>query len=265
VKTKLIAIAVALLLGAVGTVVVLRYVNTADERALAGTETVDVLMVAAPIPAGTPAEEVAAMVETRAVPAVAAVPERVTDLTQLTGQRSAVDLVAGEQLLPSQFSASSEAADSHSVEFSPDFVQVTVLLDSPRALGGALRPGDTVSAFLSFGTEFGSPPTTHLTVSHAMVTAVKGAGSTAEPPAEAETSAAPAAQAGTVTEPPAVAPGVQLYVTLAAQAADAESIVFAAEYGTIWLGRDSADIDLNGTRIVVPDNVYAPDTIGATP
>jgi pilus assembly protein CpaB len=58
---------------------------------------------------------------------------------------------------------------------------------------------------------------------------------------------------------------VQLYVTLAAKAADAESIVFAAEFGTIWLGRDSADIDLNGTRIVVPDNVYAPDTIGATP
>jgi pilus assembly protein CpaB len=208
-------------------------------------------------------------VEMKAVPAIAAVDGRVMDMHDLAGQHSLVDLVAGEQLLPSQFRGAED--DGHEdVEIPDGFVEITVLLDSHRALGGALRPGDTVSTFLSFVPKKDDQPNlTHLTSSQVLVTQVVGAGTaTAEADKEEESAATPQPVSSEPTaDEPVAAPGVPLYVTFAARAAEAETIVFAAEHGTVWLARDSADVDLDGTRVVVPMNVYAidPATIGATP
>lgn len=272
-KTRLLAVAVALLLGVVGSVLLLRYVHGADARALAGTETVDVLIVTAPIEVGTPAEQVADRVELRRIPAMAAVPDRVTDLADLAGRRSAVALVVGEQLLPTQFDQPAGPADG-TVEIPDGFGEFTVLLDSQRALGGDLRPGDTVGVFLSFAPDV-SPYTTHLTFPDVLVSAVHTAGESSSTdgtkdsagstgtadPADAAATAAAAAAAAVA---PSADPGVQLYVTFATRAADAEAIIFAAEYGTIWLSRAPAAPDLTGVRVVGPATVYGPDPTGAT-
>ena len=45
-------------------------------------------------------------------------------------------------------------------------------------------------------------------------------------------------------------------VTLAVNARDAETIVFAAEHGTIWLSIVHPDASEDGTRIVDPGNAY---------
>jgi pilus assembly protein CpaB len=53
VKIRLISTLVALVLAIAGAVMIAGYVAAADQRAFGEAETVDVLVVASPIPAGT--------------------------------------------------------------------------------------------------------------------------------------------------------------------------------------------------------------------
>jgi pilus assembly protein CpaB len=45
-------------------------------------------------------------------------------------------------------------------------------------------------------------------------------------------------------------------VTLALSAKDAETVVFGAEHGSLWLSSEPAGAQTGGTRIVAPDTVY---------
>ena len=73
-RRRLIAATAALLLAATGAVVLLAYVRGADDSALAGTRTVDVLVVDQPVPEGTPGEELADLGSNERQTAKAAVP-----------------------------------------------------------------------------------------------------------------------------------------------------------------------------------------------
>src|SRR5688572_20277698 len=107
-KTRLLGAAAALMLAVLGTYLLLSYVSKADERALAGTEVVDVLVVIADIASGTPGEDLSDLVETRAIPASAVVPGGVQALEDLAGLVALVDLEPGEQLLTSRFALPAE-------------------------------------------------------------------------------------------------------------------------------------------------------------
>src|ERR1700712_4929407 len=102
-RRRFLAAVVALLLLVVGTAILVAYVKGADARALAGTRTVSVLVVDAPIASGTRGEDVAGKVHAEAVPENVALPGRVSDLTALAGRVATVDLQPGEQLLASRF------------------------------------------------------------------------------------------------------------------------------------------------------------------
>ena len=102
-KRRLLAAFAALVLLCAGTVVLLAYVHGADARALAGVQTVDVLVADQPIPEGTTAQGLSALVRTEVLPRKAAVEGRVTDLDELAGLVATVDVQPGEQLLLSRF------------------------------------------------------------------------------------------------------------------------------------------------------------------
>jgi pilus assembly protein CpaB len=55
------------------------------------------------------------------------------------------------------------------------------------------------------------------------------------------------------------APSNALLVTLAVSSGQAEQIVFAAEFGHIWLTSEGADADESGTRIVTLTEAYDPE------
>ncbi len=55
---------------------------------------------------------------------------------------------------------------------------------------------------------------------------------------------------------PNLAPSGNLLVTLAVDAPSVERIVFAAEFGLIWLTVEPADAPEDGTKIVTRDNIY---------
>ncbi len=244
-KRRLLAATAAFLLAVVGTVVLLAYVQGADRRALAGARLVEVLVVDQPIPAGTPAEELAGLVRTDEVPARTAVAGRVVELASLAGEVATVDLQPGEQLLTGRFAPPDSLGTPGTVPAPAGTGEVSILLEPQRAVGGRLVAGDTVGVFVSLTFEDGTA-TTHEVLHHVLVTQVQGA------PA-----AAPAGETGDPqTASLGPAPSGSLLVTLAVEAGDAETVVFGVEHGTLWLSLEPAGASTDGTEITHQGNVY---------
>ena len=237
-RRRLLAALAALVLAALGAVVLLAYVRGADARALAGVQTVDVLVVDRPVPEGTPGEELAELVRTERLPARAAVPGAVTDLDELAGRVATVDLQPGEQLLATRFAAPEDLSVPGTVAPPEGAAEVSLLLEPQRAVGGRLAAGDTVGVHLSLDGQ------TDVVLSRVLVTQVQGA-----PVVETDTAAAEDSGAPT-------APSQSLLITLAVTAQEAEPIVFGMEHGTLWLSLEPEGADNSGTTVISPGNVY---------
>ena len=248
---RLVAAVAAVVLALLGAVLLITYVSGADERAMAGMEPVDVMVVTAPIPEGTPAEDITASVALEQLPSASVGPGAVTALAELAGLVAVTDLMPGEQVLTGRFGAPEALQPFGGIPAPEGLHQVTVPLDSARVTGGTVEAGDLVGIFASFA---GDQPVTHLVLDKILVTRVQG-GLT---PSSAAGSAGAATDAAAEGEDSAGAPvheGTAM-VTLAVTARDAETIVFAAEHGTIWLSIVDPVATADGTRIVDPGNVY---------
>jgi pilus assembly protein CpaB len=241
-RRRLLAALAALVLAALGAVVLLAYVRGADARALAGVQTVDVLVVDRPVPEGTPGEELAELVRTERLPARAAVPGAVTDLDELAGRVATVDLQPGEQLLAARFAAPEDLSVPGTVAPPEGAAEVSLLLEPQRAVGGRLAAGDTVGVHLSLDGQ------TDAVLSRVLVTQVQGA-----PVAVADGEATDTASSG------GAAPSASLMVTLGLRPEAAEAVVFGMEHGTVWLSLEPEGVDTSGTEVLTPANVYDKD------
>jgi pilus assembly protein CpaB len=241
-RRRLLAALAALVLAALGTGVLLAYVRGADARALAGVQTVDVLVVDRPVPEGTPGEELAELVRTERLPARAAVPGAVTDLDELAGRVATVDLQPGEQLLAARFAAPEDLSVPGTVAPPEGAAEVSLLLEPQRAVGGRLAAGDTVGVHVSLDGQ------TDVVLSRVLVTQVQGA-----PVAVADGEGTDTASAG------GAAPSASLMVTLGLRPEAAEAVVFGMEHGTVWLSLEPEGVDTSGTEVLTPANVYDKD------
>lgn len=241
-RRRLIAALAALVLAATGTVVLLAYVRGADARALAGTRTVDVLVVDRPVSEGTPAEELAELVRTERLPAKAAVPGVVTDLEELAGRVATVDLQPGEQLLAARFAAPEDLSVPGTVPAPEGAAELSLLLEPQRAVGGRLAAGDTVGVHVSL------EGATHVLLHRVLVTQVQGAPVTVTDGEGTDTASSGGA-----------APSASLMVTLGLRPEAAEAVVFGMEHGTVWLSLEPEGVDTNGTEVLTPANVYEKD------
>jgi pilus assembly protein CpaB len=97
--------------------------------------------------------------------------------------------------------------------------EVTVQLSPDRVVGGKIHAGETVAVYFSIAAASGHDGTTKLVFQGVLVTDVQGA---------------PAQTAG------AAAPTGAVLVTLARPAADVQRLIYAAQYGTIWLSSEPA-------------------------
>ena len=99
-RKRVIGVVAAVLLAAFGTLSLVAYVNGAEARALAGEETVEVLVVSEEVPASTRCSRARRRsFTTERVPAKVRAVNSVDNLEDLDGLVTAVDLVAGEQLV----------------------------------------------------------------------------------------------------------------------------------------------------------------------
>jgi pilus assembly protein CpaB len=241
---RLLAAFAALLLLVVGTVVLLAYVRGADNRALAGIRSVDVLVADELIPEGTTADQLADLVRTEMVPAKTAVDGRVTDLDALAGRVATVDILPGEQLLAGRFARPGDLEAPGTVDVPAGLQEVSVLLEPQRAVGGRIAAGDTVGVVVSLTFEDGTSAT-HAVLHDVLVTQVQGAPAPVETTDEPET-----ASSGTPV------PSSSLMVTFAVSAAQAEAVVFGIEHGTLWLSLEPEGAHTGGTDIVTQGNIY---------
>jgi pilus assembly protein CpaB len=285
---KWIGVVVAVALAAIGTFVLVKYVQGADNRALEGEETVAVLVIDSAVSSGTPAEDMSGSVRVEMVPVKVQAPGSlgsVEELDDLEGLVTAVDLLPGEQVIDARFITPQTLEELDDIEIPDGLLEVTLSLSPERAVGGVLRPGDEVAVFASFepftvdavdvgseqgaqpdegvdaepgaGTEITStktPNTTSIILHRVLVTMVQ----VEELPQENSSDDSTPSNASLELSPTG-----NLLVTLAMDPTNAERFVFTAEFGTVWLADESETVDDSPTDIQDRGTVYAdPSPVG---
>lgn len=138
----------AMLVAAVGTVLVYLYVRGADTRALADQKTVTVYLASRSVPANT--QVTADLFKAQVVPRVAQVPGAVTETGTVQGKYLQVPVVRGQQLLTEMFGA--ETASGVSKGQAAVSVQVTDV----NRVAAMLQKGSRVMIYSQHGGELKS-------------------------------------------------------------------------------------------------------------
>ncbi len=236
---RLVSAIAAGVLAILGAVLLVSYVNNADSRAMANMDPIEVLVVSAPIAQGTPAEEVAASVTTERLPNAAVGPDAVRSLAEVSGRVAATDLQPGEQVLGARFVTRQSLERFGGIPVPEGYHQVTIPLDAPRIVGGTVTPGDTVGVFVTLG-----DGSTHLVLRKILVTRVQGGLGATQPNEGVENpDAAPVPEGGAM-------------ITMALTTDQAQSIVFSAEHGSIWLSLEDSTVPQDGTDKVDSRDFY---------
>jgi pilus assembly protein CpaB len=275
---RIIGIVLAVVLAIGGTFALVRYVQSARDDAAEPEPTETILVVQGEVSQGASLEEVRDNVELVEIPESLVASGALTDLDTVSEALVAgVALEPGEQLLRSRLVESSELV---SVDVPAGLQELTVAFDPERAVGGQVEPGESVGIVLSFepfeiaaagptATPDGAEPaesadaeptrtphTTHLTLNKILVTGVQLSRNDAERTTETRTVDEESGDQPLIAADIAEAPGDQLLVTFAVTSPEAEQIVFAAEFGRIWLTGQNAATDKSNTRILTLEQVY---------
>lgn len=229
-RRKLLSVFVAAVLAIAGAVMLVSYVNGADERAAAGERRVSVLVVREDVARGTPADSLGTKVESERVPAKVRAEGAVSDLAALRGLVATTDLVAGEQVLANRFAKPDSSVSGVRSSANGDLADVprlrlSVALDPERVVGGRLHAGDVVAVFASVD----DPKQTGLILHQVPIVRVEEAGGSGG-----------AASNGT------------LMVTLTLTEQQATTLVWGIEHGTIWLSLEPRDA-VSSSNVPVTD------------
>ena len=96
---RMMGVVAAIVLGALGTFVLVAYVRGAEDRAVAGEKMVGVVVASKTIDAGTAAEDLGSVTTSQRVPQKVRGDGAITSLRDVKGLVTATDLVPGEVLL----------------------------------------------------------------------------------------------------------------------------------------------------------------------
>lgn len=235
-RTKLVVLIVALLVGLLAAFWAVTYIEGARAKVEAEDQPVEILVAQQDLPAGLTSEELVG----EEYLALVAVPRRyvadgaVSSLRVIEGKMLTVPLTKGEQVTASRFSLPTEAGLSFAVP--EDYVAISLPNTADRGVAGLVRPGDSVVVYATFELEPGRIDTavTRLILRKARVLAV-GASTTS---ISSEAGEEDDANTGTLGGAAQASPDADIpsTVTLALSPADAEKLVFAQEEGTVWLG-----------------------------
>lgn len=231
-KRRVLAAALALVMAAVGAMLLLGYVAQADMRAMTGMQTVQVLVMKSPVAEGTAAAALGSQVVLRALPRTAVAPGTLSTLKQVTGRVTTVALQTGEQLLASRFVDPATLVKPGQVTIPQGRLQISVSLPAPQAVGGTITPGDHVSIFARAAGK--DKPT--VVAKHVLISKVVGgvAPAAADDPAGKDKAS-----------PPPSAPSGAVLITFAVTTPDATKIVTYAT--SMWLSLEPGPATAAGT------------------
>ena len=252
-KTRLLGGIAALVVAIIGTVLLITYVQSADQRAMAGTETSEVLVVQKAIPAGTPASELGGSVAMKPLPKSTLTEGTVTDLAALGTKVTAVSLVPGEQLLSSRMVDADAFLGPSRVAVPDGMQEISIKLPIDRVVGGKITAGDTVGIFISLPeTSTTELPGTQLTFHKVLVTAAQFSNGSAAQPDTAQGDKSEGAMGSTNSNQ---SDGTYL-ITVARNSVDATRLVYAVEFGKIYLSKEPAEATEGNTVVVDKTRVF---------
>ena len=228
-RRRVLAIVAAVLLTVFGVVVIIAYVNAAEERAQETAGLVPILVAADEIPAGTPAPDLDGLVVPREVPESFVPAEAVTDLAQLGRQVTVERILGGEPIVERQFGERGSVPRPGQAQLDEGREVITLTLEAQRALGGQIASGDLVGVIVSLADTSGDEATTGEAGSGS-----QGCGETGMVLTRIEVTDVSGA-----ADPETGEAGGAVTVSLDVDQPDAERLAFAAEYGSIWLTRQT--------------------------
>jgi Flp pilus assembly protein CpaB len=148
-RSRGLVVAIAIVLAVVAAAAVILYTNQVRETAIADEATA-VVVASEDIPAGTRLDPLLErdVFETINVPNDALVDGAITQLGALAGQTTNSPILAREQIPGSRLASGSGAVSQAGV--TPDHVGVALSLEGPRGGAGAIRLGDSVAVYVTF-------------------------------------------------------------------------------------------------------------------
>lgn len=277
-RRKIVMIVAALLCGVAGTALLVNFVRGAESRALEGEQLVEVWVAAQRIPSGTAAETIAAtqMVEQIQVPVKVRPVDAIVSLTDIDGKVAATDLLPGEQLLAGRFIEPQDFdLRPSTIDVPEGMVEITIPTSPDRVLGGLVAPGERLMIIATFSAETVNPDdsvfdgdsvelpesviadaeaeaipaTTHVLMHKVLLTEVQFDTFPAAPPATTP---------GAVQAQPQGRPttGGGMVLTVALTPGEAERLVFAQEFSSLWFASEGPDVPETGTKFQTRATVF---------
>jgi pilus assembly protein CpaB len=243
-RRRLITIVAAVLLTLFGTVILIAYVNSAEQRAQEGQELTTVLVPTEEIDANVPAAELGERVTSREIPRDLRPEDAVSSLDELGERVTTVPLLPGEPLRAGRFQDPDEAQGAGGTNIPENMQVVSVALEPQRALGGRIRAGQTVGVMLSVDqAEVPSPdnPGEMVNVDTATGMVLNGV--------------RVANVSGSFDEETGQTDGAVM-VSFAVDQSDAERLIFGAEHGRIWLTEQNEQTATLGGRFRTRENIF---------
>jgi hypothetical protein len=268
-RRKLIGLVAALLVAAVGTLVVLKSSGDSAPASVAAPvePLVKVLKVTKQVPKGTPVSQLGDYVIQVDVPASQQQANTAISLEDFTDKTMVAnaDLLPQDQVSKLRFESPTKLSSSDIVSGGvggeatdeTTLVGVWVNLAPLNALNGNIKPGVTkVAVFAAFEPlpGLGSDPSKDVSTNHIIAHQVPVLDM--YPPA-----GIPVAAAAPVDgQPAAAAPPLpaSIQVKLGLDPATAERVIFTQMKGTIYLGEEGLAVEAGDTKVVERGNVYEP-------
>jgi pilus assembly protein CpaB len=270
-RRKLTGVVASLVVAALGTVILLKSVNSDVKTALpvAVEPTVSVLKVVKPIPKGASADTLGDSVEVAQVRVSDRLADTVESQAAIAGMVASQQLFPNEQIVKARFvspvQAKAEAEAENPAPQTKGLVGVWVALEPLQAMNGMIDINSSVAVFATFtgvtpvkdtpGEPSPLNPTSSLIIHKAIVLDCVGCKAPAALPGAPVPAPAPAADPNAPV-PPVPAP-VTISVKLGVDAPAAERLVFAAKYGSLWLGSEDPFVVEANTKVIDRSNVYA--------
>jgi pilus assembly protein CpaB len=246
-RRRVIGVSAAVVLAGLGSIGVVSWAKTTKSAAEDRQAQTAVVIVDKHVPKGANAATIIASSHESTVQEKNLADGALTSETQVGTQVAAADLYPGDQLVKSRLAPQVDNG------IPADKVQISASLTAERAVGGALKAGDSVGVYLSFEpfdtnvpqsdttTPSKTPNTTHLEFQHALVTNIQA---TQDPNSQnKDASLNQVASTGFI-------------VTLALTPAQSERFVFATEFGHVWLADEPATVSEDGTSLITLGNSY---------
>lgn len=232
----------AIALFVLGVLLIVGYVRQTEERIVAEAEPTAVFVVSQPVEQGESPEGAIRIEE---FPTNLVSPDAVRPGDSLMGLVATTGLVPGEPLLWTRLDEPTSLVNDEPTraEIPEGFSAVTIPVSAERAFGGLLLPGMRVAVVGSFTIqqETRAVQATHALVQKALIVEVQADEPTPALPNELV---------------PAARPSGGFLVTLAVPIHDVERVVFAAEWGSIWLAQQGEDALEDTARIQTADSIF---------